>query len=247
MKILKINLFIFCCILAVFLSSCKKESEVSPTISSLQNSENRKYNNDFFSNESTYARLASTAHNWKKANKALERSDEETVDELKSYVDDLDILLNDKYVNKIIGNAGYPLWDASKIYLLANEGKLVFTPIFKENSDKINSIFVFSNFGTDESSYTMMTRKEMEVIANDPKDPNFHLLSKIYKEFDNELFALDLPQYDDWAVLALPETDACYIIHPMLDDDFVYAICSSGCIDDLLTSGIVDEIEEFFG
>ncbi len=128
-----------------------------------------------------------------------------------------------------------------------NGGSIVFTPIFKESSDKINAVFVYSDFGADENSYIMMTREEMVVIASDPKNPNFHLLNKIYKEFDSDLFALDLPQYDDWAELVLAVDDACYNWIGFASDglnDFSYVVCSSGCTNDLLNSGIVDENEE---
>ncbi len=110
MKIFKINLFVLCCIFAVAFSSCEKDNYTDPASSSDNAvTESRQRNDDFFNSRKTYERLRNTAHNWSKDSQASLRSDDEDVDELKDYVDDLNILLNDKYVNKIIADEGYPL------------------------------------------------------------------------------------------------------------------------------------------
>ena len=106
--------------------------------------------------------------------------------------------------------------------------------------------FVYSNVPNQTPSFNLTTREELEDIALNPTDTNFHFHAQVFKGFDLELFGLDLPIYNDWLLMGISVED-CYLSGGSPIGYEVsggsggttpvnfpsYIICSDGCTDDL--------------
>ncbi len=147
---------------------------------------------------------------------------------------------------------GYPLWDASVLQLLDDDGGYtLFTPVFKAGADKINALFIYTYSPNGKVAYSLTSREVMESNAAYLKDPNFLIKINLFQHFDELLFNYGPPIYEDWKVLAGNQNFIdCYaelifrseIGGPLIGDGVIS--CSDGCYDDIEESQAFDTQEE---
>jgi len=109
MKNLK-NKILLLLLMAMVINACHKEENALGAEYPISEDETLDKQAIFFSNEKTSKLLSATARDWN-PNQVNHRS-EETLNEVKAFIQNFDAELSDQYVSHIINTAGYPFWDA---------------------------------------------------------------------------------------------------------------------------------------
>ncbi|TXB59741.1 hypothetical protein [Phaeodactylibacter luteus] len=233
-------------VLGMFFYSCEKNDlSLQEQLPNTNSNEEEVLNAPFFQNEKTFDLLKPISKKWyEKHGKIRLRTDPEEVEKTKYFVQQLNSWSEGRYTDEIVEKWGYPFWDGHIIYHDSEDGDfIVSVPVFKNNSTEINAILLYSeteNQGA--ASFALISREKMISIASDPENPSFHFFTQLFKDYDIDLFDKENEDYDSWSALNITEID-CYTTLSCLSDgvnDYCYAVCSSGCTNDLISSGVAD-------